>query len=64
MILVRSIPFAIILVLLELHLEPSQTSTIECFGKIANGIMPLTVSAETCILDVWLGSEHACVITP
>ena len=38
--------------------EPSRTSKLELFSKIVNGWKPLTIFAESFILDVRLGSEY------
>ena len=45
----------------EDHSQPSQTSKMELLAKIVNSWNLLTISAKTYILDVWLGSEYACV---
>ena len=39
--------------------EPSQTSKMNLFAEIFNGIQPLTILANNAILDVLLGSEYA-----
>ena len=36
----------------EVYSEPSQTSKMKCFVKIANGFQSLTVFAKSSILDV------------
>ena len=41
-----------------MHLEPSQTSTTEQFGKTVNDFLPLTVFVKGSILDAWQGSEY------
>ena len=38
--------------------EPSRTSKLELFSKIVNGWKPLTIFAESFILDVRLGSKY------
>ena len=43
----------------EAHSEPSQTSKMKFFAKIANGFQLLTIFAKIFILDAWLGSEYA-----
>ena len=43
----------------EAHSEPSQTSKMKFFAKIATGFQLLTIFAKIFILDVWLGSEYA-----
>ena len=42
--------------------EPSQTSKMELVAEIINCFKPLTIFAETFILDVLLGSEYASVL--
>ena len=37
----------------------SQTSKIELFTKLVNGLQPLTIFNKILILDVRMGSEHA-----
>ena len=41
-----------------MHLEPSQTSTTEQFGKTVNDFLPLTIFAKGSILDAWQDSEY------
>ena len=41
----------------ETHLEPSQTSNMELFAKIINGLCPLITFAKNFIWDVWLSSD-------
>ena len=41
-----------------MHSEPSQTSKMELFAKIVNGLKPLTVFVKSSILDVWIGLMH------
>ena len=36
----------------QVYLEPSQTSKIETFVKIANNLMPLTIFTKSSILDI------------
>ena len=43
----------------EVYFEPCQTSKMELFANIVNGFQPLTVFANSYILDVWQGSEYA-----
>ena len=45
--------------LMKVYSEPSQISETELFVEIINGEKPLTTSAQSSILDVWLGSEYA-----
>ena len=44
------------------YLEPIQTSKMEPFVKIVNGIKPLTNFTKSSILDVWLCSKNATKI--
>ena len=43
----------------EAHPEPSQTSKMEFFVKIVNGLNPLTIFGKSSMLDVRLCSECA-----
>ena len=43
----------------EAYSEPSQTSKMDSFAKIVNGVQPLIIFAKHSILDVWQGSEYA-----
>ena len=43
----------------EVYLEPSQTSKMEPFVKMMNGLMPLTMFTKSFILDVPLASKNA-----
>ena len=45
--------------LTKVYSEPSQISETELFVETINGEKPLTTSAQSSILDVWLGSEYA-----
>ena len=36
----------------ETYSKPSQTSKMEIFGKSVNSLMPLTIFANSCILDI------------
>ena len=40
----------------EAYLEPCQTSKMEHFTKTVNSLKPLTIFANSYILDVWQGS--------
>ena len=42
----------------EVIIEASQMSKVELFVTIVNGVQPLTIYAESFILDVCLGSEY------
>ena len=46
-----------------MYLEPSQTSKMDLFAKIVNVFQPLTIFAESFILDVRLGSAYASVVS-
>ena len=46
----------------EAYSIPCQTSEIELFAKIFNGFKPLTVNANSTILDIWQRSEYACAV--
>ena len=39
--------------------EPSQTSKMESFVKIVNGLMSIIIFTKNSILDFWLGSKNA-----
>ena len=43
--------------------EPAQTSKIELFPEIFNCFKPLSIFAETFIVDVWVGFEYTCFMT-
>ena len=45
----------------EAHLEHSQTSKIEPIVEMVSGLEPLTIFANSSILDVWLASKYASV---
>ena len=40
------------------HLEPSQTSTMEQFAKTVSDFEALTIFAKGSILDAWQGSQY------
>ena len=44
--------------IVEAYLEPSQTSKMDLFAKIVNRFQPLTIFAESSMLDVWQSSEY------
>ena len=41
-----------------MHSEPKQTSKMELFAKVVNGLKSLTVFVKSSILDVWIGLMH------
>ena len=43
----------------EVYLESSQTSKMDPFVKIVNGLIPSTNLTKSSILHVWLGSKNA-----
>ena len=47
------------MIISKTHSESRQTSKLETFAKIANVFQPLTISAKSPILHVWLGFEYA-----
>ena len=46
----------------EAYPEPCQTSKMDCFVKIVNGLNLLTFFVRHSILDVWQGSKYTSVI--
>ena len=46
----------------EAYPEPCQTSKIDCFVKIVNGLNLLNFFVRHSILDVWQGSKYTSVI--
>ena len=46
----------------EVYSESSQTCKIELYVKMVNSWKSLTIFAKNSILDVWLGSEYACLL--
>ena len=45
--------------ILEVSSEPCQTSKMEFFVKIVNGLKPVVIFARKSILDIWQGSEYS-----
>ena len=43
----------------ETYWEPCQTTKIENFVTLVNGVYPFTTFAKCSILDIWQGSEYA-----
>ena len=42
--------------------EPCQTSKMECFAKIVNGLKLLIIFAKRSVLDVWQGSKYTSTV--
>ena len=49
--------------IIQRHLQPCQTSKMEYFAKIVDGIKLLTFFVKHSILDIWQGSDYASVIS-
>ena len=45
----------------EAYSEPCQISKVELFSKILGDFQSLTISAKSCVLDLWQDSEYAFV---
>ena len=65
--LTRSCLILLLLILSDLmpktYSEPWYKSKMELLVKLVNAFQPFPISAKSSILDVWYGSEYACVLS-
>ena len=48
----------IVMLISETYSEPCETSKVELFAKIVNGLESLTIFVKNSILGIWQGSEY------